>query len=107
MDKKLSHLTMRQASARVLLCTLLLLCATSCLHRRRVVFEHDTLTGRDTMTYRGKTISPEELNELGEKTGFGRIDLILKNDGTTQKLDFKTWHTGMRLIPAAVQGGAL
>lgn len=85
----------------------LLLLAASCAYRRTVVFDHDTLTGRDTITYRGKAISPEELYELGEKADFGRIDLIMKNDGTTQKLDFKAWHTGMRLIPTAMQGDAV
>lgn len=89
------------------LLAVLLLFTPSCLHRRAVVFEHDTLTGRDTMTYRGKTISPEELFELGEKTDFGRIDLIMKKDGTKQKLDFKAWHTGLRLIPEMMQGGAV
>lgn len=98
--------TLLRISALAWLCAAVFL-LPSCLYQRRVVFEHDTLTGRDTMTYRGKAISPEELYELGEKTGFGKIDLILKNDGTTQKLDFKTWHTGMRLIPAAMQGDAL
>lgn len=92
---------------RALLLATLLLLTPACLHRRRVVFEHDTLTGRDTMTYRGKAISPEELFELGERTDFGKTDLILKTDGTTQKLDFKAWHTGMRLIPAVMQGGVV
>jgi len=85
------------------LCAVLLLLATSCLHRRAVVFDHDTLTGRDTMTYRGKPISPEELFELGERADFGQINLIMKNDGKTKKLDLKTWHTGMRLLPEVMQ----
>lgn len=74
------------------------------MHKRAVVFEQDTLSGRDTMTYRGKAISPDELFELGEQTDFDKVDLIMKKDGETQKLDFKKWHTGMRLIPAAMQG---
>lgn len=84
------------------LCAVLLLFATSCVHKK-VVFDHDTQTGRDTMTYRGKPISPEELFELGEKADFDQIDLILKNDGKKEKLDFKKWHTGMRLLPEAMQ----
>lgn len=68
-----------------------------------MVFEHDTLKGLDTMNYRGRAISPEELFDLGEKAGFDQIDLIMKNDGQTEKLDFKKWHTGMRLIPGAMQ----
>lgn len=98
---------MGKASAWTWLCATVLLLATSCMHRRAVVFDHDTLTGRDTMTYRGKPISPEELFELGEKADFHQIDLIMKNDGQTQKLDFKKWHTGMRLIPEAMQEDAL
>jgi hypothetical protein len=54
------------------------------------------------MTYRGKPISPEELFELGEKADFDQIDLIMKQDSTTQKVDFKKWHTGMRLLPEAI-----
>lgn len=83
------------------LLAVLLLFATSCVHKK-VVFDHDTQTGRDTMTYRGKPISSEELFELGEKADFDQIDLILKNDGKKEKLDFKKWHTGMRLLPEAI-----
>ncbi len=54
------------------------------------------------MTYRGKPISLEELFELGERADFDQIDLILKKDGTKEKLDFKKWHTGMRLLPEAI-----
>lgn len=85
----------------------LVLLTPACMHKRKVVFEHDTLSGRDTMTYRGKAISPEELFDLGEKADFDQIDLIMKNDGQTEKLDFKAWHTGMRLIPAAMQEGMI
>lgn len=77
------------------------------MHRRTGVLDHDPRTGQDTMTYRGKAISPEELFELGEKADLDQIDLILKNDGTTQKLDFKARHTGIRLLPGVMQGDAM
>ena len=89
-------------SIRSLLFAALLLSTTACVHKK-VVFDHHTQTGRDTMTYRGKPISPEELFQLGEKADFDQIDLILKNDGQKEKLDFKKWHTGMMLIPEAMQ----
>lgn len=92
---------MFKTSQGVLLCAVLLLFATSCVHKK-VVFDHYTQTGRDTMTYRGKPISPEELFELGERADFDQIDLILKNDGKKEKLDFKKWHTGMQLLPEAI-----
>ncbi|MFZ2276859.1 MAG: hypothetical protein WAW39_03630 [Prosthecobacter sp.] len=86
-----------------MLCAVLLLFATSCLHRRTVVFDHDTRTGRDTITYRGKSMTPEELFELGERADDDQIDLIMKQDGTTQKVDLKKWHTGMRMLPEVMQ----
>lgn len=86
-----------------LLTAALLLFTTSCLHRRTVVFDHDTRTGRDTITYRGKPLTPEELLELGEKAEEDQIDLIMKQDGTTQKVDLKKWHTGMRMLPEVMQ----
>ncbi|MDI1314032.1 hypothetical protein [Prosthecobacter sp.] len=94
---------MFKTSQGVLLFAGLLLCTTSCMHRRTVVFDHDPGTGQDTMTYRGKAISAEELYELGEKADFDKIDLILKRDGKMEKLDFKKWHTGMKLLPGAIQ----
>ena len=87
----------------VSLCAVLLLLATSCLHRRTVVFDHDIRTGQDTITYRGKPMTPEELFELGEKADDNQIDLIMKQDGTTQKVDLKKWHTGMRMLPEVMQ----
>lgn len=89
-------------SIRSLLFAALLLSTTACVHKKAVIFDHDTQAGRDTMTYRGKPISPEELFELGERADFDQIDLILKNDGKKEKLDFKKWHTGMRLLPEAI-----
>ena len=80
-----------------------LLLTSSCAHKKTVIFDHDTLTGRDTMTYRGRPISPEELFELGEKAEDDQIDLIMKQDGTAQKMDLKKWHTGMRMLPEVMQ----
>ena len=71
-----SDLSMIQKSRCSSLFAALLLLTPACMHRRKVVFEHDTLTGRDTMTYRGKAISPEELFDLGEKADFDQIDPV-------------------------------
>lgn len=94
---------MIQKSRYSTLLAALLLLTPACMHRRKVVFDHDTQTGRDIMTYRGKPISPEELFELGEKADLDQIDLIMNKDGQTEKLDFKKWHTGLRMMPEVMQ----
>ncbi|MHB1078707.1 MAG: hypothetical protein ACYC67_04845 [Prosthecobacter sp.] len=81
----------------------LLLFTTSCMHKKAVVLDHDPSSGQDIITYRGKPMTPEELFELGEKAGDNQIDLIMKQDGTTQKVDLKKWHTGMRMLPEVMQ----
>ncbi len=73
------------------------------MHKKAVIFDHNPLTGQDTMTYRGKQISPEELYDLAEKAEEHQIDMIIQKDDHTQKLDLKTWHTGMKLLPAVMQ----
>ncbi len=94
---------MRQGITRVLLFAALLLLATSCVHKKVVLLEHDASSGQDTITYRGKLMTPEELFELGENADDNQIDLIMKQDGTTQKVDLKKWHTGMRMLPEMMQ----
>ncbi|WP_395738182.1 hypothetical protein [Prosthecobacter sp.] len=100
MTQPLPHL--HQASARALLCAALLLSATSCVHKKAVIFDHNTGPGKETITYRGKPITFQELYDLGENAEEDQIDLIVKQDGQTQKLDLKTWHTGMKLLPDVI-----
>lgn len=85
------------------LLAVLLLFTTSCVHKKVVVLDHDASSGQDTITYRGKPMTPEELFELGERADDNQIDLIMKQDGTTQKVDLKKWHTGMRMLPEVMQ----
>ncbi len=85
------------------LCAGLLLIATSCVHKKVVVLDHDASSGQDTITYRGKPMTPEELFELGERADDNQIDLLMKQDGTTQKVDLKKWHRGMRMLPELIQ----
>lgn len=73
------------------------------MHKRAVVLDHDASSGQDTITYRGKPMTPEELFELGEKADEDQIDLIMKQDGTAQKVDLKKWHMGMRILPEVMQ----
>jgi len=84
------------------MCAGLLLFTTSCVNKA-VVLDHDASSGQDTITYRGKPLTPEELFELGEKADEDQIDLIMKQDGTTQKVDLKKWHMGMRMLPEVMQ----